>query len=154
MTFAKKMIPHHRQAVAMAEMAFTRASSPQVKSLASRIEAAQAPEIETMTGWLKKWGEDVPSGSMGGMDDGSGGMGAGDSPEMMSFQEMDKMSGANGAAFDQMWLQNMMAHHEGAVEMARTEQTDGEYAEATALAKQIEAEQTTEIAEMKKLLGS
>ena len=61
------MIPHHLQAVQMAKMAQTQASLPAVKTLAEQIQAAQGPEIETMTQWLKGWGEAVPDQSMGGM---------------------------------------------------------------------------------------
>ena len=59
-TFAQEMIPHHQQAIEMADLAESRAESQEVKDLATDIEAAQGPEIETMTGWLESWGEDVP----------------------------------------------------------------------------------------------
>ena len=59
-TFALDMIPHHQQAIEMADLAESRAESQEVKDLATDIEAAQGPEIETLTGWLESWGEDVP----------------------------------------------------------------------------------------------
>ncbi|MGW6703854.1 DUF305 domain-containing protein [Streptomyces sp. NPDC054956] len=67
-TFAQQMIPHHRQAVVMAQMVRSHSSSSEIKALATRIEKAQETEIDTMTGWLKAWGEKVPQG-MGGMQD-------------------------------------------------------------------------------------
>ena len=92
-TFATDMVPHHLQAVRMAEMAQTQASSPAVKTLADQIKAAQGPEIDTMTQWLKGWGEDVPDESMGGMD-----MGSSDSmPGMMSDQVMSDLGAATAA---------------------------------------------------------
>lgn len=115
--FAKEMVPHHRQAVTMSDMAATRSSSPLVRALAVAIEAAQAPEIKVLTGWLQEWGEDVSLDSMSGMDHGSGGMGSDEMPGMMSKHEMNEMSGTDGAAFDQLRLRNMVAHHEGAVEL-------------------------------------
>lgn len=151
-TFATDMIPHHLQAVQMAEMAQTQASSAAVKTLADQIQAAQGPEIDTMSGWLKSWGEDVPDESMGGMD----GMDSGSSdsmPGMMSDQVMSDLGAATGDTFDQMWLESMIAHHEGAVQMADTEITDGKDPDAIALAESIKAAQTTEIATMKKLLA-
>lgn len=151
-TFATDMVPHHLQAVQMAEMAQTRASSTAVKTLADQIKAAQGPEIDTMSGWLKSWGEDVPDESMGGMD----GMGSGSSdsmPGMMSDQVMSDLGAATGDTFDQMWLESMIAHHEGAVQMAYTEIADGKDPDAVALAKSIKVAQTTEIATMKKLLA-
>lgn len=151
-TFAQDMIPHHRQAVDMAELAETRAESPQVKKLAAQIKAAQDPEIQTMTGWLEEWGKDVPE-DMGDME-GHGGMDMGDDmPGMMSSEDMDKLEAAKGAQFDKLFLDMMIEHHEGAVEMAKTEQADGKYATAKQLAATIEKAQTAEIATMRQLLG-
>ncbi|MFI9585929.1 DUF305 domain-containing protein [Streptomyces sp. NPDC052236] len=148
-SFAKEMIQHHRQAVDMAEMADTRASSSEVKELATKIKGAQDPEIKTMSGWLTSWGEDVPA-DMDGMEghDMSSAM-----PGMMSSEDMDRMEKASGAAFDKMFLEMMIKHHEGAVEMAKSEKTDGKYAAAKKLADDVIAAQTAEIDQMKKLLN-
>ena len=150
-TFVQSMIPHHTQAVAMAKMAASHASSPAVKNLATKIEAAQGPEIDTMTGWLKAWGKEAKAGSgpMDGMDHGSGAM-----PGMMGDAAMKSLDSADGASFDQMFLTMMMSHHQGAIEMAKTEQAHGKNTDAVALAKQIEADQTAELAQMKGMLKS
>ena len=148
-TFAEQMIPHHEQAVEMATMAQEQASSTEVKQLAAKIEAAQGPEIDTMTGWLEDWGQEAPSDSMGGMDDSGSDMSG-----MMSDAEMESMGAATGAEFDQMFLTMMIEHHTGAIEMAKTEQQAGENPDAIALAEKIEADQTAEIAQMEDLLGS
>ena len=130
------------------------ASSPEVKQLAEKVEAAQGFEIETMTGWRKDWDKKVPSGSSG-MDHGSDhdmdSMGSGDMPEMITDVDMKKLGGASGASFDRMFLTMMTEHHTGAIEMAKTEQADGKNGDALALAKKIEANQT---AEMQQLLKS
>jgi uncharacterized protein (DUF305 family) len=152
-TFAQGMIPHHRQAVAMAKLAADRAANPEVKKLAGGIEKAQGPEIDTMTGWLQAWGRPVPQDTTG-TGHGDMGHGAMTMPGMMSAEDMRGLQGASGAHFDRMFLQMMIKHHEGAIEMARTEQANGRYADAIALAKQIETAQTAEIAVMKGLLGS
>ena len=73
-------------------------------------------------------------------------------PGMMSDQVMSDLGAATGDTFDQMWLESMIAHHEGAVQMADTEIADGKDPDAIALAESIKAAQTTEIATMKKLL--
>lgn len=147
-TFAQDMIPHHRQAIEMAMLADGRADRPEVKSLATDIERAQDPEIQTMTGWLEAWGEEVPEHASG-MDHGGT-----DMPGMMSAEDMKALGQASGAAFDRMFLEMMIRHHEGAIQMARTEQANGKNADAIALAKQIEAAQTAEIATMRELPGS
>lgn len=157
--FAQGMIPHHQQAVEMSQMAETHADSPEVKKLASDIEGAQGPEIDTMTQWLRDWGKDVPSdsseGDMGGMDMGDGShMDTGDMPGMMSSDDMHQLGQAHAAGWDRMFLTMMIRHHQGAVEMAKTEQTDGQNPDAIALAKKIQEAQATEIAQMKDMLAS
>lgn len=142
-TFAQSMIPHHQQAVEMAKMAATRASSTEVKQLAAKIEAAQGPEIETMQGWLKNWGASEPDDSM---TDGS-------MTGMMSDDDMTTLRKATGPEFDTMFLTMMIGHHDGAIEMANTEQVKGKNAEALAFARDIEDAQTSEIGEMKRILG-
>ena len=151
-TFAQQMIPHHQAAIEMAELAETRAESQEVKDLAADIEAAQGPEIETIAGWLESWGEDVPDDSMSGMEHGD--MSSDDMPGMMSEDDMADLEAASGAEFDQMFLTMMIEHHEGAIEMAKTEQADGKNPDAIALAEKIEKAQTAEIAKMKSMLKS
>ncbi|MBW8795660.1 MAG: DUF305 domain-containing protein [Streptomyces sp.] len=144
--FAQTMIPHHQQALEMASLAADRASSAQVKDLAARIEKAQDPEINTMTGWLKAWGEDVP---MAGMDhSGHAGMAG-----MMSDKDMTMLKQAKGKDFDTMFLTMMVQHHQGAVEMAGTEKAKGDYGPATSMADSVVTAQNAEIKEMNKLLG-
>lgn len=147
--FASGMVPHHTQAVQMAELAATKATSPEVKALASKIQAAQQPEISQMTGWLRAWGEPVPEAGMTGGHEGHG-MGA--MPGMMDEREMKALQGASGSAFDAMWLEMMTRHHEGAVTMSKEEQASGANAEAKALAGRIASSQEQEIQQMKALL--
>jgi uncharacterized protein (DUF305 family) len=151
-TFAQEMIPHHQQAIEMAELAESRAESEEVKELAADIEAAQGPEIETMSGWLESWGEDVPDEGMSGMDHGD--MSSDDMTGMMTDDEMADLEATSGAGFDQMFLTMMIEHHEGAIEMAQTEQSEGEFPEAVAMAEEIEATQAEEIQTMQDLLNS
>ncbi len=145
--FAQDMIPHHRQAVEMAKLAETRASSHDVKTLAKAIEGAQDPEITAMTGWLKDWNKKVPAKSMSGMDHGSSPMAG-----MMTDSDMTSLAGESGTAFDTMFLTMMTKHHQGAISMAETEIAKGKSAEAITLAKAIKSAQTGEIATMSNLL--
>jgi len=157
--FAQMMIPHHEQAVVMSQLAPDRAEDEQVLELAEQIEAAQAPEIEEMTGWLEDWGEEVGGHDMGDMDmeegEDMGDMDMDDSsmPGMMSDEEMTELEGLSGAEFDVMFLEMMTAHHEGALEMAETEIADGEFPDAIALAETIIETQQAEIEEMEGLLA-
>ncbi|ABW15090.1 protein of unknown function DUF305 [Parafrankia sp. EAN1pec] len=144
--FAQMMIPHHQQAVEMAELAPGRAANPAVLTLAKQIGTAQAPEIKTMTGWLEAWGE--PTAMPGAGGHGTNDMG------MMSEDDTAALQGASGSGFDRMFLEMMIQHHGGAIEMARTEQRDGQFPDAVALARTIESTQTTEVETMKVLLGT
>ena len=146
--FATDMIPHHRQAVEMAEIAEPRASSPAVKDLAVRIRIAQDPEIETMSGWLRHWGQAVPSASSRGDHGAHGGGGSG----MMSEQEMQQFIASSGTNFDRTFLELMIRHHQGAIDMATTEQRQGVNRQAKQFAAKIAADQAAEIAEMQDLL--
>ncbi|MEU8774493.1 DUF305 domain-containing protein [Streptomyces sp. NPDC048606] len=145
--FAQGMIPHHRQAVEMADLAATRAGSAEVKKLAEEIRKAQDPEIKTLSGWLAAWGEQVPAA---GADGGHGGHAM---SGMMTGEEMDRLSKAEGRAFDTAFLELMVKHHEGAVAMAKTEQSDGRFQAAKDMAGAIMSSQGAEIAHMRELLG-
>jgi uncharacterized protein (DUF305 family) len=146
--FSTNMIGHHRQALDMASLAPERAGSAEVKALAAKIQAAQQPEIDTMSGWLKEWGKPVPTSAEHGMEHGAGAQ----MPGMMTAEQMDDLNGSTGAEFDKMFLEMMIAHHEGAVTMAKAQQTGGKHSESKTLADKVIADQTAEIAEMKKML--
>lgn len=146
-TFATAMIPHHQQAVEMAQLAATRAKSEQVKSLAATIAGEQSPEISMMNGWLKGWGMPMmSSGSnsqMSGMGDG-----------MMTTADMTALKGMSGSAFDKRWLTMMVQHHRGAIAMARTELSSGGNASAKKLAGAIITGQSSEVSTMTALMSS
>ena len=143
--FAQGMIPHHEQAVEMAQLAASRAQAPEVKELAAQIEAAQDPEIETMTGWLEDWGESVEAEGGMGMDGGGG---------LMSEEQMMSLEEATGSAFDRLFLEQMTEHHEGAIEMAEKELDEGQFPEALDLARTIRDTQREEVQTMEGLLAS
>jgi uncharacterized protein (DUF305 family) len=143
--FAQNMIMHHRQAVEMAELAETRAADPEVKKLATQIKAAQDPEITTMTGWLRSWGQPTSAAGMQMDHDGM--------PGMMSDDAMSKMGAMSGKEFDKEFLRMMVEHHEGAIEMAKEETSGGSNPDAKALAEQISTSQQAEIDTMKKILA-
>lgn len=153
-TFAQLMIPHHEQAVQMADMALQQATSPEVTDLATQIKAAQDPEIQQMRGWLQQWGAPEQMDGMDGMDHGDMDMGGQTAGGMMSDEDMGALMDASGADFDRMWLTMMIAHHEGAIEMAEQVKAQSTTPDVTALADAIVAGQTTEIDTMQQLLDN
>ncbi|MFE1551549.1 DUF305 domain-containing protein [Streptomyces sp. NPDC058718] len=146
--FAQMMIPHHEQALEMAELADGRAEDPEVKKLVAAIEGAQDPEIRKMQAWLKGWGKPESAGAGHGSGGGSGHGMAG----MMSEKDMKDLAAVKGSAFDRKFAQLMIAHHDGAVAMAKDEQKNGRNASAKKLADDVVRTQSTEIAELRKIL--
>jgi len=141
--FAQAMIPHHAQAVEMSDMILKKQGvNAMVTALATKIKAAQAPEIEKMTGWLKDWNE--PTQAPGGHS----------MTGMMSGDDLKRLDAAQGTEAAKLFLSQMIAHHEGAVEMANAEVRSGNNADAIQLGKDIAASQTGEIQGMKDLLAA
>jgi uncharacterized protein (DUF305 family) len=145
--FATEMIPHHAGALVMVDMTMGRDLDPEVRELTEDIRAAQTPEIETMADWLQEWGEPVPETPRDHANAHSGGHGAG-------MEGLAELESASGEAFEDRWLQMMIEHHEGAIDMAQEEQEEGAYAPAIKLAEEIEESQQAEIDKMQELLGS
>lgn len=153
--FATDMIPHHAQAIEMVDLTTGRTLDPEVAQIADEIRGAQTPEVETMTTWLTDWDQEVPAAGSGGhsMSD-MGGEDMSSMPGMMSAEEMTGLAEASDAEFQDQWLQMMIEHHTGAIEMAKAEQENGEFADAIALAESIESGQQAELEQMESLLGS
>ncbi len=147
-TFAQLMIPHHQQAVQMADLALAQATTTEVQALAQQIKEAQGPEITMMTGWLEGWGAPMSMAS----DMGSVHMTDHTAMGMMSDQDMTDLSNAQGADFDRLWLTMMIAHHRGAITMAQEVKASSTTPDVTSLADAIIAGQTKEIDYMNTLL--
>lgn len=145
--FAQAMIPHHAQAVQMAQLVPGQDVTPELLALAEAVEAAQQPEIDQMTAMLEQWGADVePTG-----EDEHAEHGSAQAAGMMSEADMDALGGAVGPEFEQMWLTMMIEHHQGAIAMAQDELADGTDDEAQTLAQKIIDAQEAEIAQMERL---
>lgn len=157
--FASNMLQHHAQALAMVDLTIDRPLDPEVLQLAEQIRDAQAPEIETFTDWLSDWDEEVPetvrdhSNAGHDMDDMGDSMNDENMPGMMTSDDMGALEDASDAEFQTMWLKMMMEHHEGAVEMAKAEQGDGQFKPAIDVAGNIVESQTGEIETMKGLMS-
>lgn len=144
--FAQMMIPHHQQAVEMSEMLLVKEGIPaHVVEFAQGVIDAQGPEIDRMNAMLEAWGQQPVTGGMGEMD--HGGMSG-----MMSQEDMTALEEAQGTEAARLYLEQMTAHHEGAVDMARDEVADGQNPHAITLAEQIINDQEAEIAQMQQML--
>ncbi|MEV0030557.1 DUF305 domain-containing protein [Nocardia sp. NPDC050793] len=144
-TFLQMMYPHHAQAVEMAKLVPGRTKNPQLLALAAEVEKAQAPEMEQISSLLRSFGKPAPTTG--------GGHEAHGMPGMMPAEEMSALQAASGAEFDRMWLEMMIEHHAGAIDMAKTELADGVNPDAQALARSVITAQEAEIATMRTMLG-
>ncbi|AQX81042.1 DUF305 domain-containing protein [Plantibacter flavus] len=142
--FANMMKEHHAQAIEMSDVLLGKEGVDQrVVSLAEQIKDDQMPEIEMMDRWLEDWGADTSD--MDNMDHGGG---------TMSEAEMQALEDASGANASRLFLEQMIQHHEGAVDMAQDEVDNGQNSAAIALAKTVIGAQTEEIATMKDILAT
>jgi uncharacterized protein (DUF305 family) len=147
--FVAAMVPHHRQALEMASLAPDRAADPGVTAMADRIAAAQGPEIAVMEAWLAR-----QDPALGG---GHGGGHASDGtlhPGMATPEQMAELAAATGPAFDRLFLELMIAHHEGALRMAEQAVVGGTDLTALQMADHVVAGQSAEIARMRDLLAT
>lgn len=136
--FAEMMIPHHEQAIVMSDLALSNSSNPEILKLAREIKAAQAPEIEQMKNW---------DGVDASMHMGHTMMG------MLDEDEINNLKAVTGKEFDRLFLEGMIKHHEGAIDMAEMID-DSKNAEVAALGKAIISTQKAEIELMKSMLTS
>jgi uncharacterized protein (DUF305 family) len=142
--FMQMMVPHHAQAVEMAELARKYAVDPGVRRMADRIRAAQGPEILMMSSWLERQGIDVPGP---GHDHGS-------MPGMLTEAQLTELADARGARFDRLFLRGMIRHHKGALQMAEDVSAEGVDVIVSEVAADVYVTQTAEISTMQEMLAN
>lgn len=138
--FAQMMIPHHEQAIEMSDLALQNSTNPEIRDLATKIKGEQAPEIELMESWTDSHMGSHMESHAGHMMDG-----------MLSEEEMDELKSARGVEFDRLFLEGMIKHHEGAIDMA-DDVDDSKNPDVAKLAQSILITQRAEIEVMKELL--
>jgi uncharacterized protein (DUF305 family) len=142
-TFLQNMIPHHEQANEMADLVAGRTQRPELEELAEGILAAQGEEIEEMRGLLEAAGEDA--GGMEGMEHGM----EGSMPGMMDEAMMTELQELQGPEFDQRFVEMMIEHHEGAIQMAQDVLAEGQSPDVADLANRIIKAQEAEVEMMR-----
>lgn len=143
--FMQGMIGHHAQALEMVALLQTRTTSADMKKMAQRIQISQEDEIRMMQNWLRRRGQQVPTGkehhAHGGML----------MPGMLTADEMKRLASEKGKAFDKLFLESMIGHHQGALAMVKDLfATPGaaQDSDIFAFASDVEADQSAEIARM------
>ena len=142
--FVQQMIPHHEQAVTMSDLALKNSSNKEVLAIAAQIKAAQSPEIAQMKSWL------AAAGAENAMNHDMGGIGM---AGMLSDSDITVLKSTTGSAFDKLFLTAMIAHHEGAIQMAKMIEKSNN-SEIKTLHDAILKTQSAEITQMKSMLNS
>lgn len=143
--FARRMVPHHEQAIQMAQIVPTNTTNQKMIDLANRVIVAQVPEAQALRGWLMQWQD--AQGNDATSHDGMPMTG------MVDQATMDKLQNLHGADFDRLWLTSMIDHHRGAITVAQDEVAHGKNPDVIYLAKSIIADQQAEIDQMNQMLG-
>ena len=141
--FVKMMVPHHQQALRMAEIVLAKPDlNPQVRQMTEKIQREQGPEIEKMQSWLAAWN----AGPAMSLEQAQGMQG------LLSPDDLAQLERADGTTASTLLLQQMIAHHQGAVSMAQPEIQNGTNPQATELAHSIVQSQQQQIQQMQTML--
>ncbi|MDG5482456.1 DUF305 domain-containing protein [Mycolicibacterium gadium] len=145
--FATNMIPHHEQAIELAAMVPDRSTNADLIALAAKISAEQEPEIKALRVFLVQWDENPDDDASQGEHGGHGAMAG-----MVDEATMTKLQSLQGAEFDTLWLQSMISHHQGAIEMAKAEVANGQNEDVKRMAQTMIDTQQAEIGQMNQML--
>jgi len=147
--FMRDMIVHHRQALDMTAVVEARTESDDLPLLAERITVSQEAEIELMEQWLSDRGEAAP-------DEGAGHEQHELMPGMLTDEQLRQLGQASGVAFDRLFLERMIAHHRGALQMVDDLYASGGGVEPASdgFAREAAADQSIEIGRMEELLAT
>lgn len=125
-TFLSLMIHHHQSGKKMAAMAKDKATDPELKKMAAKIEKQQGEEIDKMTGWLKEWYDKAPDSSI-----------VPDATKIMEAETSAGLEAKKGEDFDHFFAMKMAEHHAGGIAMAKLATEHAEHAEAKSFAKEM-----------------
>lgn len=146
--FMQGMIGHHAQALEMVALVEARTRNADLKRLAERIDVSQRDEMQMMREWLTRRGEALP-------DPHAHHLSHGQMPGMLTPAQMQRLAAAEGPAFDRLFLEGMIQHHEGALTMVKelfASAGGGQEPEMFDFASDVEADQAMEIRRMRALL--
>jgi uncharacterized protein (DUF305 family) len=159
--FMQDMIAHHRQAVEMTMLVPARSQRPEIRALAQRIAVSQDDEILQMEGWLRARGESLPDAHAhhghGHGGHGQHGGGARPMPGMLTDAQLRQLEAATGDAFDRLFLEYMIFHHEGALVMVAelfAAEGAGRETEIFMFASHVDSDQRIEIERMRRMLNA
>jgi uncharacterized protein (DUF305 family) len=147
--FMQGMISHHAQALEMTALLRQRSNRDDMRLLAERIDVSQSDEIKMMQRWLEARGQEVPGPHA--MHEHAL------MPGMLTTEEMDQLAAASGAAFDRLFLESMIKHHEGALATVKdlfSRNGAAQGSDIFGFASDVDADQRMEIERMQGMLAA
>ncbi|WP_254431349.1 DUF305 domain-containing protein [Agromyces sp. Marseille-P2726] len=147
--FMRNMIDHHYQAIVMTEFVDERTDDRDIRLLAERMKVSQEDELDLMAKWMQQRSQPIRG-------DGHDGHGAAEMPGMLTDEQLDRLEAAEGAEFDRLFLEYMIQHHQGALQMVEELYRDGGGQEPAIgeFARHVESDQGIEIARMQEMLAA
>jgi len=148
--FAQTMVPHHEQAIEMSDLILAKSEvASEVTKLAHQVKDAQGREMTTMTGFLTAWNQPLIPDHSAEADEHHW-----DAEGMLTPEEMQELTTADGRTGQQLFLEGIIEHHKGAIAMVQDEIDNGQNPDALKLAQAIKDRQTAEIETMEGVLAS
>jgi len=149
--FATTMIPLHAEALAMVDVAMTKELSPAAQGIADDIQLTGTPQVQEMTSWLNDWDEPIPETVRdhvnAGHDDEHG------EDHEAASDELARLEAAEGADFEELWVDLVLGNQREALAAAETQQEEGTFAPAVELADSIATGHTERIEALTALGG-
>ncbi|GAA0562170.1 DUF305 domain-containing protein [Paractinoplanes ferrugineus] len=145
--FLQMLSYHQKQGLEMTSTAATRATSPQLKTLAEAVRATEADELTMIQGWLTQWGKPTTADPAAGLHADHGGLPA------TGPAEIKALTTVSPSSFDTAFLNLFLAHQHNAIEMAHLETTNGSNKEAKAFANRVRESRQGEVRQMLKLMN-
>lgn len=145
--FLQMMLAHHEPAAALLELGRARATRPEVRGVAGELATAHAAETRTITGWLEAWGEPLVSTAHADAHAAHGGLPA------LGDKEIADLGRMSGAEFDTAFLNMLIGHQHGAVELARMEATSGQNPQVKALAARTDETVRAQIQQLLRMVA-
>lgn len=140
--FVVRLSQHHGQALHLAELAASRASTPVVKTVAAEIAEAYAPQVDTLAGWIRAWAEagaELPAHEVGHGETG---------PGMLPERAVIRLESLEGRAFDRQFRVLMSRHLRSGLALVADQLARGINPEARALAERLRTAQTNQLAQL------
>lgn len=145
--FLQMMLAHHEPATALLELGQQKATRADVRGLAGDLAAAQAAETRTITGWLEAWGKPLVSDAHPDAHAAHGGLPA------LGDKEIAELGRMGSAEFDTAFLNMLIGHQHGAVELARMEASSGQNPQVKALAARTESAVRVQIQQLLRMVA-